>query len=78
MNHNNNNGAFKLRVQQRRLETEVGLKNPLYRVRGTWRFADYAGRRAEGLTSSMRVEAYLAAWKKGVSQVYLKLPLFFS
>lgn len=26
----------------------------------------------------MRVEAILAAWKNGVSQVYLKFPLFFS
>lgn len=32
----------------------------------------------KGLTSLMRVEAFLAAWKKGLSQVYLKLPLFFS
>lgn len=32
----------------------------------------------KGLTSLMRVEAFLAAWKNGESQVYLKLPLFFS
>lgn len=32
----------------------------------------------KGLTSLMSVEADLAAWKNGVSQVYLKLPLFFS
>lgn len=25
-----------------------------------------------------RTEAFLTAWKNGVSQVYLKLPLFFS
>lgn len=31
-----------------------------------------------GLTSFMRTEACLAAWKNGVSLVYLKLPLFFS
>lgn len=34
--------------------------------------------RGIGLTSLMRTEAFLTAWKKGVSQVYLKLPLFFS
>lgn len=32
----------------------------------------------KGLTSLMRVEAFLTASKNGVSQVYLKLPLFFS
>lgn len=26
----------------------------------------------------MRTEAFLTAWKNGVSEVYLKLPLFFS
>lgn len=26
----------------------------------------------------MSMEAFFAAWKTGVSQVYLKLPLFFS
>lgn len=31
-----------------------------------------------GLTSFMRTEACLTAWKNGVSLVYLKLPLFFS
>ena len=34
--------------------------------------------RTKRLTSSMRVEAFLAAWKNGESQVYLKLHLFFS
>lgn len=36
------------------------------------------GERVKGLTSLMMEEAYLAAWKNGVSLVYLKLPLFFS
>lgn len=36
------------------------------------------GERMKGLTSLMRTEAFLAAWKNGVSEVYLKLPLFFS
>lgn len=34
--------------------------------------------RGMGLTSLVRTEACLTAWKNGVSQVYLKLPLFFS
>lgn len=34
--------------------------------------------RGLGLTSLMRIEACLAAWKNGVSHVYLKLLLFFS
>lgn len=34
--------------------------------------------RGMGLTSLMSTEAFLTAWKKGVSEVYLKLPLFFS
>lgn len=36
------------------------------------------GERMKGLTSLMRTEAFLAAWKNGVSEEYLKLPLFFS
>lgn len=36
------------------------------------------GLRMKGLTSLMRTEAFLAATKNGVSEVYLKLPLFFS
>lgn len=36
------------------------------------------GLRMKGLTSLMRTEAFLAAAKNGVSEVYLKLPLFFS
>lgn len=34
--------------------------------------------RIKELTSLMRTEAFFAAWKNGVSQVYLKLLLFFS
>lgn len=34
--------------------------------------------RRRGLTLLMRLEAFLTAWKNGVSEVYLKLPLFFS
>lgn len=35
-------------------------------------------KRGMRLTLLMRTEAFFMAWKNGVSEVYLKLPLFFS
>lgn len=40
--------------------------------------SDCVGLKNDGLTSLMRIEAFLTVSKNGVSEVYLKLPLFFS